>query len=93
MTSAGCIWLGELHLEFTRSQYLPTFVMRVHDEHVDDVSPIQTYTHTYGDFLVNTISVGLASAHPNNIMEGAAALRLTLYRLSQLASTAWLVHC
>ena len=55
--------------------------MRAHDEHMDDVSPIQTYTHTYGDFLVNTISVGLASAHPNNIMEGAAALRLTLYMI------------
>ena len=47
-------------------------VMRVHDEHVDDVSLhtyIHTHTHTYihryGDFLVVLISVGLAQARPN----------------------------
>ena len=34
--------------------------MRAHDEHVDDVTG-----HTYSDFLVEMISVGLTSARPN----------------------------
>ncbi len=45
----------------------------LHDEHVDDVSLhtykhiyIHTYTRTCSDFLVGVISVGLASACPNN---------------------------
>ena len=39
-----------------------------HDEHMDDIS-LHTHTHIhsrYGDFLVNAISVGLASACPND---------------------------
>ena len=39
------------------------------EKHVDDVSRTHTYIHTYiqkySDFLVYTISVGLAQARPN----------------------------
>ena len=43
---------------------------RAHDEHVDDVSGhtyIPTYICKYSDFLVEMISVGLASARPNYV--------------------------
>ena len=40
-------------------------LMRMHDEHVEDVSPIRTYIHRYGNFLIVLISVGLAQVRPN----------------------------
>ena len=51
----------------------------VHDEHMDDVSLhtyIHTHIHRYGEFLVNTINVGLASAHPNYIANNYYKLRI-----------------
>ena len=46
-------------------------VLRVHAKHVEYVSRIHTYIHTYigtcSDFLVVTISVGLAQARPNQL--------------------------
>ena len=45
------------------------WVTRMREKHVDDVSRTHTYIHTYiqkySDFLVYTISVGLAQARPN----------------------------
>ena len=44
------------------------WVTRMREKHVDDVSRTHTYIHTYiqkySDFLVYTISVGLAQARP-----------------------------
>ena len=45
------------------------WVTRMREKHVNDVSRTHTYIHTYiqkySDFLVYTISVGLAQARPN----------------------------
>ena len=47
------------------------WVTRMREKHVDDVSRTHTHIHTYiqkySDFLVYTISVGLAQARPNYI--------------------------
>ena len=45
------------------------WVTRMREKHMDDVSRTHTHIHTYiqkySDFLVYTISVGLAQARPN----------------------------
>ena len=68
LTSAGCTWLGELHLEFTCGPILTIFTdVRYAHTRMMSTWTMYHYIHRYGDFLINTISVGLASAHLHNM--------------------------
>ena len=59
------------------------WVTRMREKHVDDVSRTHTYIQKYSDFLVYTISVGLAQARPNykGMLETSAHATIILYSL------------
>ena len=55
------------YLETARGVSNAEMVTPMREIHVDDVSRTHTHTQKYSDFLVYTISVGLAQARPNYV--------------------------